>query len=43
MIDGVTIQEELDEVTGLSRKVVIESRDPDARPRIVIVDAKESR
>jgi DNA-directed RNA polymerase subunit beta' len=34
IIDGVTILEELDEVTGLSRKVVIESRDPDARPRI---------
>jgi DNA-directed RNA polymerase subunit beta' len=40
MIDGVTILEELDEVTGLSRKVVIESRDPDARPRIVIVDGE---
>jgi DNA-directed RNA polymerase subunit beta' len=40
LIDGVTIQEELDEVTGLSRKVVIESRDPDARPRIVIVDGE---
>jgi DNA-directed RNA polymerase subunit beta' len=40
LIDGVTIQEELDEVTGLSRKVVIESRDPDARPRLVIRDAQ---
>jgi DNA-directed RNA polymerase subunit beta' len=38
IIDGVTIQEELDEVTGLSRKVIIESRDPDARPRIAIRD-----
>jgi DNA-directed RNA polymerase subunit beta' len=37
LIDGVTIQEELDEVTGLSRRVVIESRDPDARPRIAIM------
>ncbi|HJL41435.1 MAG TPA: DNA-directed RNA polymerase subunit beta' [Myxococcales bacterium LLY-WYZ-16_1] len=38
LIEGVTITEELDEMTGLSRKVVIESRDPDARPRIQIVD-----
>lgn len=38
IIDGVTIQEELDERTGLSRRVVIESRDPDARPRMTIVD-----
>ncbi len=38
IIDGVTIQEELDEVTGLSRKVIIESRDPDARPRIGVTD-----
>ena len=36
IIEGVTIQEELDDVTGLSRKVIIESRDPDARPRIAI-------
>ncbi len=38
IIEGVTIQEELDDVTGLSRKVIIESRDPDARPRIAIYD-----
>jgi len=38
LIDGVTMQEELDEQTGLSRKVVIESRDPDARPRLMIQD-----
>jgi len=38
IIDGVTIQEELDEVTGLSRKVIIESRDPDARPRVAVRD-----
>ena len=36
LIDGVTIQEELDEATGMSRKVVIESKDPDARPRIIL-------
>jgi hypothetical protein len=39
LIEGVTIQEELDEVTGLSRKVVIESRDPEARPRQMITGA----
>lgn len=38
LIDGVTIQEELDDITGLSRRVVIESKDPDARPRISVVD-----
>ncbi len=36
VIDGVTMEEKLDEVTGLSRRVVIESRDPSARPRISI-------
>jgi len=39
VIDGVTMSESLDEVTGLSRKTIIESRDPDARPRISIRDA----
>jgi len=38
VIEGVTMNEQLDEVTGLSRKVIIESRDPDARPRISIKD-----
>ncbi|MBI4820383.1 MAG: DNA-directed RNA polymerase subunit beta' [Deltaproteobacteria bacterium] len=38
LIEGVTYQEELDELTGLSRKVIIESKDPDARPRISIRD-----
>jgi DNA-directed RNA polymerase subunit beta' len=38
IIDGVTMQEQLDEHTGLSRKVVIESRDADTRPRITIKD-----
>ena len=28
IIDGVTMEEKLDEVTGLSRRVIIESRDP---------------
>ncbi len=36
--DGVTVQEKLDEVTGLSRKVVIESKAADLRPRITLKD-----
>ncbi|MCB9612299.1 MAG: DNA-directed RNA polymerase subunit beta' [Sandaracinus sp.] len=38
VVEGVTMEERTDEVTGLSRRVVIESRDPSARPRIAIVD-----
>jgi DNA-directed RNA polymerase subunit beta' len=38
LVEGVTITEKLDEVTGLSRKVVIESRAADLRPRISIKD-----
>ncbi len=38
ILEGVTVEEQLDEVTGLSRKVIIESRDPDKRPRIAIKD-----
>jgi DNA-directed RNA polymerase subunit beta' len=40
LIDGVTMTEQLDEVTGLARKVVIASKDPDARPRVSIKDEK---
>ena len=40
--EGVTISEEFDEVTGLSRKVVVESRDAEMRPQIVMLDT-ESR
>jgi DNA-directed RNA polymerase subunit beta' len=36
--EGVTVEEQVDEVTGLSRKVIIESRDSDKRPRITIKD-----
>jgi DNA-directed RNA polymerase subunit beta' len=36
IVDGVTMQESLDEVTGLSRKQVIESKDQDARPRLTL-------
>jgi DNA-directed RNA polymerase subunit beta' len=40
IIEGVTMNEQLDEVTGLSRKSIVESRDADARPRISIKDEK---
>jgi DNA-directed RNA polymerase subunit beta' len=38
IIEGITMEEQVDEVTGLSRKVIIESRDADKRPRITIKD-----
>jgi DNA-directed RNA polymerase subunit beta' len=38
LVEGVTVMEKVDEVTGLSRKIVIESRAADLRPRISIVD-----
>src|SRR6202171_1773608 len=40
IIEGVTRSETLDEVTGLSRKTIVESKDPEARPRISLRDAK---
>ena len=36
IIEGVTMQETLDEVTGLSRKRIVESKDKDTRPRLSI-------
>ncbi|MEO8797274.1 MAG: DNA-directed RNA polymerase subunit beta', partial [Polyangiaceae bacterium] len=38
IVEGVTMVERLDEVTGLSRKVIIESRAADLRPRVTIKD-----
>ncbi len=38
LVEGVTVSERVDEVTGLSRKIVIESRAADLRPRITISD-----
>jgi DNA-directed RNA polymerase subunit beta' len=38
LVDGVTYSEQVDEITGLARKAVIASKDPDARPRISIKD-----
>ena len=40
IVEGVTMEEQLDEVTGLSRKVIIESKDADRRPRITLKDAE---
>jgi DNA-directed RNA polymerase subunit beta' len=36
ILEGVTMQEQVDEVTGHAHKVIIESKDPDLRPRISI-------
>jgi DNA-directed RNA polymerase subunit beta' len=36
IIEGLTMFEQVDEVTGLSRKVVTASKDPNSRPRISI-------
>ncbi len=38
IIEGVTMREEVDEVTGLSRKVIIDYPDTNLRPRISIKD-----
>ena len=38
IIEGVTMKEQLDEVTGLSHKVIIDSKDAEARPRVSIKD-----
>jgi len=42
IIEGKTMQEQFDEITGLSRKVIVEATDPDLRPRVSIKD-KESK
>jgi DNA-directed RNA polymerase subunit beta' len=36
IIEGITMQEQVDEVTGHAHKVIFESKDPDLRPRISI-------
>ncbi len=38
IIEGVTMQEKVDDFTGLSRKVIIEPKDSNLRPRISIKD-----
>ncbi len=38
LVEGVSVIEKVDEVTGLSRKIVIESRAAELRPRITIIN-----
>ena len=40
IIEGLTMREEVDEVTGLSRKVIAEHREEKRQPRILIKDSK---
>jgi DNA-directed RNA polymerase subunit beta' len=37
--EGATMREQVDEFTGLASKVIVESKDPDLRPRISVKDA----
>ncbi|MEZ4278165.1 MAG: DNA-directed RNA polymerase subunit beta' [Myxococcota bacterium] len=39
IIEGATMQEQVDDFTGVSSKVIIESKDPELRPQISIVEA----
>jgi len=39
IIDGVTMREQVDEFTGVSSKVIIDSKDPDMRPRVTVLDS----
>jgi DNA-directed RNA polymerase subunit beta' len=39
IVEGATMREQVDEFTGLSSKVIIESRDPDMQPRISVKSA----
>ena len=41
VVQGVTVHEEVDEVTGLSMPVIVESPDEKRQPAIVIKDAKK--
>jgi len=38
IIEGATMREQVDEFTGVSSKVIIESKDPELRPRIAVKD-----
>jgi DNA-directed RNA polymerase subunit beta' len=38
IMEGITMQEKVDPVTGKSSKVIVETRDPDVRPRVSIKD-----
>jgi DNA-directed RNA polymerase subunit beta' len=39
ILEGVTMEEKLDERTGLSTKVIVDTKDVDKRPRVSIKDA----
>ena len=41
IVEGATMNEEVDDVTGLSRKVIIDSRDTDFRPQLQIRDEEK--
>lgn len=41
LVEGATMSEQLDSVTGLSRKVIIESKDVKLRPSIFVVDKND--
>ncbi len=43
IIEGVTVQEKTDEVTGLVQKVILEHREEKLQPRISIKDLKETK
>ena len=38
IMEGITMQEKVDPVTGKASKVIVETRDPDMRPRVSIKD-----
>ncbi len=40
IIEGKTMQEQVDEVTGLSRKIIVEFKGTDMRPRVSIKDSR---
>jgi DNA-directed RNA polymerase subunit beta' len=40
IVEGSTMQEQVDEFTGLSSRVIVESKDPDMRPRITVLGAE---
>jgi DNA-directed RNA polymerase subunit beta' len=40
IVEGATMREQVDEFTGVSSKVIIESKDPELRPRISVKNAE---
>ncbi len=41
IVEGISMEERVDENTGLSRKVIIESRDSSVRPKMTILEDKK--